>query len=137
MKKITILFALFGAMALMAQNPVETSARRSSQWPPQAGGSSTYGGMYKVAWKAVPTTLTDLDTQTMIVSGYCFYNSTGGSLTLTIQTKDATSLPLPLSGPLAAGTSACFSFAPGLEATGGVSISTTATGVYYTAIWSH
>ena len=125
------------SLPLLADNPVETSTSRNSQWPPQSGTAYSFGGPYEVAWKAVPTTLTDLDTRTIHLLGYCVYNTTAGTLTMTIQTKDASPLPLPLSGPLAAGTSACFSFAAGLKSTGGASLSTTSTGVYYSAIWTH
>jgi hypothetical protein len=128
---------LVAAVTLLATNPVETSTSRNSQWPPQAGAAYNFGGPYEVAYKAVPTTLTDLDTQTIHLLGYCFYNSTAGALTITIQTKDASPLPLPLSGALAAGGVACFSFPAGLKSTGGASLSTTTSGMYYHAVWTH
>ena len=126
--------AIFVA-ALWSQSP--TVVNRNGHWPPNSGVAYSYGGPFEIYYQALPTTLTDVDTRDMRILSYCFYNSTGGSLPLTIQTKDTSPLPLPLSGSLAATTSVCFGSATGVLSKGGMSVSTTATGVYYSAVWTH
>lgn len=124
-----------GAIALYPA--VEPSTSRDSQWPPQAGSSYKFGGPYEIPWKAVPTSLTDISAQSSHIIGYCFYNSTGGSLTLTVQTKDGTPRPLPLSGPIASGISVCFNAPFGILTTGGWSVQAGGSGVFYSATWTH
>src|SRR4051812_31103802 len=101
---ILVISATLAAAAIM-WSASETVISRGSQWPPQAGSSYSFGGPYEIYYKAIPTSLTDLDTRDSRIIGYCIYNPTGGSITVTFQTKDASPLPLPLSGPLAAGVS--------------------------------
>ena len=97
----------------------------------------SYGGPYEVAYQAVPTSLTAPDTRDVHLLGYCVLNSTGSAVTFTIQTKDATPLPLPLSGSIAANSSACNNTPFGLLSKGGFSVQASAAGLYYQAVWTH
>lgn len=133
-----LLAVLIAAAGLLwAVNPVFTTYSRDSTWPPQAGSSYRFGGPYEIYWQAVPTSLTDFDTKDSHIIGYCFYNSTGGNVTLTIQTKDASPLPLPVSGPIAAGVSVCSNAPFGLLSKGGWSVQAGGAGVYMSAVWTH
>ncbi len=133
-----VLSAVIAVSLLWAVNPVFTTVvSRDSTWPPQAGSSYKFGGPYEIPWQAVPTSLTDLDTKDSHIIGYCFYNSTGGNVTLTIQTKDASPLPLPLSGPIATGVSVCTNAPFGILTKGGWSVQAGGAGVYVSATWTH
>lgn len=94
-------------------------------------GNGMYGGPYEIYWQAVPTSLTDVATADAHILSYCFYNSTGGALTLTIQTKDGSPLPLPLSGSLGAGITACLTL-NGLLSKNGFSVQSSGGSMYYT-----
>jgi hypothetical protein len=138
-----LLAYLIAASALMAVNPVFSNVvSRNSQWPPQ-GSNFSFGGPFEIPWQAVPTTLTDLSTRDTHIIGYCFYNSTSSAITLTIQTKDASPLPLPISGPIAGssagvpGTSVCPNLPFGILAKGGWSVQAGSSGVYMNAMWSY
>lgn len=135
--RTTMAAVLVLAGLLWAVNPVATSVSRDAQWPPQAGSSYRFGGPFEVYWQAVPTTLTDLSTRDAHIIGYCFYNSTGGSITLTLQTKDASPLPLPVSGPIAAGISVCSNAPFGILSKGGWSVQASGAGVLYNAVWTN
>lgn len=101
------------------------------RWP------GAYGGPYEVAYQAVPTTLTDVDTQDVHLVGYCVYNSTAGSLNFTIQTKDGSPLALPYTGAIAANTSVCNNSPFGLLSKGGFSVLASGAGLFYGAVWTH
>ena len=138
MKFRTFALLLVAVALLIAGNPVATSINRNAQWPPQ-GTHFSYGGPFEVAWQAVPTSLTDLDSYVgnARLLGYCIYNPSGGAITFIIQTKDTSPLALPMSGSVAAGTSACFNAPFGLLSTGGVSVQAGGAGMYYSAVWTH
>jgi hypothetical protein len=138
MKPTRILLCLLLVMAtLLWANPLITGVvSRNAQWPPQ-GSNYSFGGPYEIAWQAVPTSVTVLSTRDTHIIGYCFYNSTGGNLSLTIITKDASPLPLPVSGPIAAGVSVCNNAPYGILSKGGWSVSASGTGVYFSAMWSN
>lgn len=93
-------------------------------------GNGMYGGPYEIYWQVVPQTLTDVATADVHILTYCFFNSSGGALTLTVQTKDVSPLPLPLSGSLAAGTTACMVL-NGLLSKGGFSVQSSGAAMYY------
>jgi hypothetical protein len=132
-----VAIALLATTFMWAANPLEPSVSRDSAWPPQSGASFRFGGPYEIPYKAVPTTLTDLSTRDSHIIGYCFYNSTGGTVTLTVQTKDATPVPLPLSGPITSGVSVCFNAAWGILSKGGWSVQASGTGVFYHGVWTN
>jgi hypothetical protein len=121
-------FTLFAVVALWAQSP--TIVNRVSS-------GKALGGPYEVYWQAVPTTLTALDTRDSRLQGYCVANSTAGALTFTIQTRDATPLPLPLSGSVAANSSTCLNIPFSVLSKGGFSVQASAAGLYYTVVWTH
>lgn len=118
------------ATALAAQSPTIVNMGGRPVLPT---GTSPFGGPFEFKWQALPTSLTDVATATAHITGYCFYNSNVAARTLTIQTKDGSPLPLPLSGSLAAATTVCFTFDQGLLVNGGFSVQASATGVYYYA----
>lgn len=95
-------------------------------------GNGMYGGPYEIYYQAVPQTLTSVTAADAHIVSYCFVNSTSGALTLTVQTNDASPLPLPLSGSLAANTSACFVL-NGLLSKGGFSVESSGSGMLYYA----
>jgi hypothetical protein len=123
---VVVLFLL--AVPLMAQSPKVIT---------RSGWSINYGGPYEIYYQAVPTALTDLDTRDSRLIGYCVYNNTAGPLTFTIQTKDASPVPLPLTGSLAVGTAACNNTPFGLLSKGGFSVQASGAGLYYGVIWTH
>lgn len=127
------LLIMFAAVAFAAS---PTLVNRTGQVVVPSGNAS-FGGPYEVNWQAVPATLTAVTATTAHITGLCFYNSTGGAIVMTVQTGDASPLPLPLSGSLAAGASACFSFSQGLRSNGGFSVQAGSTGVYYTAVFTN
>jgi hypothetical protein len=137
MKSPRFLLALFLILASSLWPVTLPSVSRDSTWPPQAGSSYKFGGPYEVPWQAVPTSLSDLSTRDSHIIGYCFYNSTGGSLTLTIQTKDATPLPLPISGPITSGTSVCSNAPFGILSKGGWSVQASGAGILFNAVWTN
>lgn len=120
--------ALAFACCLNAASP--TLVNRTGQVVSPSGNSS-FGGPYEIYWQAVPQTLTDVATADAHILAYCFFNSTAGTLTLTVQTKDGSPLPLPLSGPLSAGTTACLTL-NGLLSKGGFSVQSSGPAMYYT-----
>src|SRR5690242_18830720 len=89
MKHFAVL--LFGVLGL-PMLPQSPGAVTRMHWP------NAYGGPYEVYYQAVPTSLTDLDRRDSRLIVYYISNSTAGALTFTIQTKDASPLPLPLTG---------------------------------------
>lgn len=135
--RAVIAASLLTAALLWAVNPVFTTVNRDATWPPQAGSSYKFGGPYEIYWQAVPTALTDFDTRDVHIIGYCFYNPTGGSITLTIQTKDASPLALPLSGPIATGISVCTNAPFGILSKGGWSAQAGGAGALMSAVWTH
>ena len=130
LSKKHFLFLLFGMalFPLLAQSPTVINR---THWP------SSYGGPYEVYWQAVPTSLTALDTRDSHLLGYCVSNSTSGALTFTIQSKDASPLPLPLTGSIAANTAVCNNSPFGLLTKGGFSVQASGAGLYYQAVWTH
>ena len=99
--------------------------------------SKAYGGPYEIYYQAVPTSSTTVDSRDSRLLGYCVFNNSGISISFTIQTGDNTPLPLPLTGALAAGTSACNNSPFGLLSKSGFSVQASATGLYYQAVWTH
>jgi hypothetical protein len=137
LKKMMLTLALAGL--LFAASP--TAINRNAQWPPQAGSQYGFGGPFEIYWQVVPQTLTDVcsgatcgDVHLIAVT---FYNSGASAATITFQTKDASPLPLPLSGSIAAGTSVSWNQPAGLLSKGGFSIEASASGVYYSAVWTN
>ena len=104
---------------------------RSSGYPKSGGGP------YEIYWQAMPTSLTDMDTRDSRLTGFVAYNSTGAPITLTLQTKDATPIPLAFSGALAAGVTLVANSPFEMLCKGGWSVQASATGVYFGAVWSH
>ena len=139
MKTFRAFLAVFLLLAVLAwaTNPVFTTVNRNAQWPPQAGTSYGFGGPYEVYWQAVPTTLTDLSVRDAHIIGYCIYNPTAGVITITVQTKDASPLALPLSGPMAAATVACNNAPYGILSKGGWSIQGGGAGALFSASWTN
>lgn len=133
MKRALIVFLTMAA-SLAAQSPTIVNMGGRPVLPT---GTSPFGGPFEFKWQALPASLTDVATSTAHITGYCFYNSNVAARTLTIQTKDAAPLPLPLSGSLAAATTVCFTFEQGLLVNGGFSVQASATGVYYYAKWTN
>jgi hypothetical protein len=129
--------ALLCALVLPLANPASPTIIDRTGGRILPTGPASNGGPLETSWQAVPTTLTDVATRTSHVTGYCLFNSTAGSITMTVQTKDSVPLPMPLSGALAAGTSACFVFEQGLRVNGGFSIQAGATGVYYGTVFTN
>lgn len=127
MRKIVI--ALLCVLCLHAAAP--TLINRTGK-PVSPSGNGMYGGPYEFYYQAVPQTLTDVATADVHILSYCFYNSTGGALTLTVQTKDVSPLALPLSGSLAATTVACLTM-NGLLSKGGFSVQSSGAGMLYYA----
>jgi hypothetical protein len=120
-----------GLLALSTALLFGQSSSTRFDWP------AAYGGPYEIPWQAVPTTLTALDTRDVHLIGYCVSNNTGASLVFTIQTKDGSPLPLPLSGTVAANTAVCNNSPFGLLAKGGFSVQAGGTGLYYQVVWTH
>jgi len=116
-----------------------TSSSRNSGWPPQAGTAYKFGGPYEIYYQQVPTSQKDVDSYTgdNRILSYEFYNSTGGSLTLTVQTKDASPLPLPGNGTITAGQSVLFNIPAGRLVKNGWTVQASGTGVYMSAVWTH
>jgi hypothetical protein len=119
---------LLGGLTALPQTPAVVN---------RFGSAKALGGPYEIYWQAVPTTLTALDTRDMRLQGYCVVNSTGSALTFTIQTRDSTPLPLPLSGSIAANSSTCLNIPFGLLSKGGVSVQASGAGLYHTVVWTH
>jgi hypothetical protein len=137
--RTALLATLAAVFVVNGANPVLTSKDRTGKWPPQAGSSYSFGGPFEIYYQAVPTSLTDVDSyvgDNRIIS-YAFFNSTGGALTLTVQTKDGSPLPLPGNGSLAAGTSVLFNIPAGMLVKNGWSIQASGSGVYVSAVWTH
>lgn len=124
---------------LFAQTPAVNN--RNGQWPPYTGSGFSFGGPFEVAYQQTPTSLTALTSKDAHIIGYCVSNSTGGSITFTIQTRDASPLPLPLTGVIAAlgtaGSSACFNSPFGVLSKGGISVQASATGLYFNLVWTN
>lgn len=137
MKRFLIVLAGLGAVAIAQV----TVLNRTANWPPYSGASYSLGGPYEVAYQAVPTSLTAIDTRSSHFIGYCVSNSSGGALTFTIQTKDGSPLPLPITGSIPAlgspGSSVCFNAPFGLLSTGGFSVQASGAGLYWAAAWTH
>jgi hypothetical protein len=125
-------FLVFGALAALtlafAQSP---TVLNRTNWP------KDYGGPYEVYYQAVPTALTALDTRDVRLLGVCVSNSTAGALTFTIQTKDASPLPLPFTGSIAANSAVCNNTPFGLLSKGGFSVQASGAGLYYQVVWTH
>ncbi len=127
MRRIVLLLMCVG-MAAFAQSP--TLVNRTGQVVIPTGNAA-FGGPYEIYWQAVPTSLTDVSTRDAHLASYCFHNSSGGALTITIQTKDGSPLALPLSGSsLAAGADACLVL-NGLLSKGGFSVQSSGSGMLY------
>ncbi len=140
MKRFRALLAAILLVASLAWAASLTSYTRSSGWPPQAGTAYKFGGPYEIYYQVVPiTTAKDVDStagDNRIIS-YMFYNSTAGSLTLTVSTKDAAPLPLPGTGAIAAGQTVLFNIPGGMLVKNGWTVLSSGTGVYMTAVWTH
>lgn len=96
-----------------------------------------YGGPYEIAYQAVPTSLTDVDTKDSRLLGICILNTTAGALTFTIQTKDGSPLLLPLGGSIAANAFSSVSIPFGLLSKGGFSVQASGAGLLYSVVWTH
>jgi hypothetical protein len=127
-KHFVLLMFLALGLPLLAQSPTVITRM---DW------ARAYGGPYEVYYQAVPTSLTDVDTRDAHLLGYCVSNSTTGALTFTIQTKDASPLPLPLTGSITANTAVCNNTPFGLLSKGGFSVQAGGAGLYYQAVWTH
>lgn len=139
MKRFRALLAAVLLVVSVAWAASFTPITRNSGWPPQAGTAYKFGGPYEIYWQAVPTSLKDMDScacDNHIIS-YAFYNPTGGAITLTVQTKDASPLALPGSGSLAAGQSVLFNIPGGLLVKGGWSVQASGPGVLFSGVWTH
>ncbi len=126
-----LLRALCG-LAVAALLCAQTASVVTRQGFPQA-----YGGPYDVYYVALPTTLTSVDARASHILEYCVFNNSGSSITLTIQTQDATPLPLPYTGSIATGVTYCFTAGDIGMPVNGWSIKGSATGAYYSATWTH
>lgn len=115
-----------------------TSVNRNGGWPPQ-GKSFNFGGPFEIYYQQVPTTLKDVDSYSgdNRIIQYEFYNSTVGAVTLTVQTKDASPLPLPGNGSIAAGQTVIFNLPAGRLVKNGWSVQASGTGVFFSAVWTH
>jgi len=126
---VVIMFALVAAgVPLGAASPAVVTRM---DWP------RSYGGPYEVYYQAVPTALTDVDTRDVRLLGYCVFNNTAGALTFTIQTKDASALALPLTGPVPANTAVCNNSPFGMLSKGGFSVQASGAGLFYGVVWTH
>lgn len=134
---VALLASVIGVL-LTAQTPTVLS--RNNKWPPQ-GSAFSFGGPFEIYYQAVPTSLTAISTHDAHLIGYCVSNSSGGALTFTIQTADASPLPLPITGSIpalgSAGSSVCFNAPFGLLSKGGFSIQASGSGLYYQLVWTN
>jgi hypothetical protein len=121
---------LFGAFTVI---------NRTSKWCPQCGSSYSYGGPFEVYWQPVPMVLTSLanNNNDIRLIAITLYNSNVASVTITFQTKDSSPYPLPLSGPIASGTSVSFNMPAGLLCHNGASIQASDAGVYFSGQWTN
>jgi hypothetical protein len=124
---IAAVVALLGLPAV-AQSPTVITR---TNW------ATSYGGPYEIYYQAVPTSSTNLDSRDVHLLGYCVYNNTGGSLTFTIQSRDGSPLPLPVTGAIGAGSSACNNSPFGILVKGGFSVVASGSGLYYQVVWRH
>lgn len=86
-------------------------------------------------YQAVPTTLTDVATSDCQLLSVTVVNTTGGALTFTFHTKDASPLSLPLAASIPANTSVNFNIPAGMLCKGGMSVEASATGLYFSLVW--
>lgn len=114
-----------------------TLLNRNGKWPPFTMGGASFGGPWDFVYQAVPTALTDVSTVTSHIVGLVVYNPTGGALTFTIQTKDASPLALPLSGSIAAAGFSIVDIPFGLLCNGGFSVQGSGAGLLYSAVFTH
>lgn len=134
MKPKLYLLAVGLCACLFAASP--TIINRNGQWPPQ-GNSFGFGGPMEIRYQAIPLTLTDVAAKDARIISVTVFNNTAGALTLTLQTKDASPLPLPLNGSIPANASVSFNIPTGLLSTGGFSVQSSGAGLYYSAVWTN
>ncbi len=91
---------------------------------------------WEIAYQAVPTQLTDVTAQDAHIVGITVYNGAATPITFTVQTKDSTPLPLPLTGTIQPGQGASFAGPPNVLACGGFSVQASAPGLYFSVAWS-
>lgn len=101
------------------------------------GWPQAYGGPYDVYAQAVPTSLTTVDAATSHILGICVANTTGGALTFTYQSGDATPIPLPPNGSIPANTQVCNPTPWGLLANKGFAVQAGGAGLVYGMTWTH
>lgn len=114
-----------------------TIVNRNGKWPPFTVGGAAFGGPFEIRWAAAPTALTDVDVVDSRIIGVAVLNSSGGALTFTLQTKDASPIALPTTGSLAAGASVIFNIPFGILSTAGFSVQASGAGLLYSVTWTH
>lgn len=100
------------------------------------GWPQAYGGPYDVYLQPTPTSLTTIDAATSHILGICVENTTGGALTFTFQSGDASPVPIPPNGSIAANTQVCSNTPWGLLVNKGFAVSGP-TGLSWQGTWTH
>jgi hypothetical protein len=134
-RKLYLLAVGLCACGLLAAPPTVINRTGRPASPTMAQFAN--GGPFEIYWQAVPTSLSDVATVDTHLLSVTVSNTTGGALTFTFQTKDASPLALPLSGSIPANTAVNFNIPAGLLSKGGMSVQASSTGLLYSLVWTN